>query len=390
MNAPGQFAGPALGAVDTARSWLRDTAWPLWLEHGVDWERRGFRESLELGTLRSPAGFRRLRVVSRQTFVFAKAHADGFARAGEAVELGISFLRDKARGADGGYARCFDLDGYVTDHSRDLYDHAFVLLALSSASMLLPGALLRQEALALIQYLDQRFTHPRGGYVESLPPNSPRRQNPHMHLLEACLAASEAFGDEIFLDRAGDMVRLFLHRFRDGRSGTLPEFFDDGLVPLWQQGRHSIEPGHHCEWVWLLDWYGRLAGERSVATPGLLAEAERGLLAFVDRHGINPELGTLYDEVWSDGTLKSGGSRLWPQTERLKAEALRPDASPEGIIRAFEALQHYLAAEPRGLWFERLDPQGRASPEPAPASSLYHLTAGILVSHQHLKRGGPV
>ena len=84
----------------------------------------------------------------------------------------------------------------VIDAHRDLYDHAFILLALASAARLLPAPPLRQEALDLLGYLDARFAHPLGGYVEVLPPTLPRRQNPHMHLLEALLTAFESFGDD--------------------------------------------------------------------------------------------------------------------------------------------------------------------------------------------------
>ncbi|MFC0386016.1 AGE family epimerase/isomerase [Muricoccus vinaceus] len=366
-----------------ALAWLRGEAWPTWLRHGVDWERGGFHESLDLRTLRSTAPFRRLRVAARQVFVFAEAHAFGTPRAAEAVELGIAFLRGRARRRDGGYARCFGLDGEVTDGSIDLYDHAFVLLALASAGRVMPQDPLRREALDLLRFLDARLAHPLGGYAEGLPPALPRRQNPHMHLLEACLAAAEAFGEGIFLQRAAEMVELFLSRFRQVGSGTLAEFFDEALLPQRENGRHLVEPGHHCEWVWLLHWYARLS-------TGGATGAIQGLLDFVDRHGINPRLGTAYDGVWSDGGLQACGSRLWPQTERLKSETLRPDATAAGIARAHAALRLYLDPAPPGLWHERLDEAGRPSGEPAPASSLYHLTAGILVSHRELvMRGDP-
>lgn len=60
------------GASREAVSWLRHAAWPTWLEHGVDWNRRGFHEALDFATLACP-GLRRLRVAARQVFVFAKA-----------------------------------------------------------------------------------------------------------------------------------------------------------------------------------------------------------------------------------------------------------------------------------------------------------------------------
>jgi mannose-6-phosphate isomerase len=361
---------PIPPAADSPRAWLRD-AWSLWLEHGIDRARGGFRESLDLATLTCPADFRRLRVAARQTWVFAEACRAGVPGADAAVELGIAFLRRVARQEDGGYAQRFSLGGGVLEPTRDLYDHAFVLLALAGAARVLPPAPLRAEALALLGYLDARFAHPAGGYVESLPPALPRRQNPHMHLLEACLAAYESFSEPVFLERATALVRLYRDRLRDPVTGTLPEYFSDTLEPLREGGRHVLEPGHHCEWAWLLHWHARLTGG-----PAGFSE----LLAFVDRHGVNPVLGTLRDELWSDGQVKAAGSRLWPQTERLKSEALRPDASVERVAAAFAALDPYLASVPRGLWRERLREDGSFVPEPSPASSLYHLTCGILVA----------
>ncbi|WP_338665044.1 AGE family epimerase/isomerase [Pararoseomonas sp. SCSIO 73927] len=354
--------------LDDAWIWLRDTAWPFWLDRGVDWDRGGFHECLEMGTARCPADFRRLRVVTRQVFAFSAAHGAGLPRAGEAVETGIGFLR-RARGEDGGYPWRYGLDGAVLDGRRDLYDHAFVLLALSSAARVLPAEPLRQEALTLLNFLDQKLAHPAGGYAEGLPATLPRRQNPHMHLLEACLAAFEVFSEAVFLDRATALARLFKDRLLDPATGALPEYFDDGLRPVLEGGRFAWEPGHHAEWAWLLGWLERLGGP-----PGDGAR----LLAHLDAKGLRH--GAAVDAVWSDGAVKEAGFRLWPQTERLKAEALRTDRTPARQAEALAALARHVAGAPPGLWFERLGPSGQPLDEPAPASSLYHLTAGILVA----------
>jgi len=380
---------PAVRAAsDAAMSWLQGTAWPLWLARGIDktpaGQAIGFHEHLTLDGYRCAAEFRRLRVVTRQIYVFSEAAAAGLAGAKEAVALGLDYLQRHAFDRSGGYHWRFDLSGNVTDSRRDLYDHAFVLLALASAMRVLPSPALRDEAMALDDYFHTAFRHAQGGYGESLPASLPRRQNPHMHLLEACLAASEVFGNTPFLDRADELIELFLSRMLQPAEGALPEYFDDALVPIRIDGRFVVEPGHHSEWVWLLHWHARRragAGRTHLATA---AAALRSLTLFTDRHGIHPETGSLMDELWSDGRVKSSEQRLWPQTERLKAEILRPDAEEARILQAYAVLNSYIAPAPAGLWLERRLADGAFTREAAPASSLYHLTAAVLVAHRAL------
>jgi mannose-6-phosphate isomerase len=361
---------PTLAAL---RAWLIHKAMPLWLHHGIDRTAGGFHEALAPDTYASDAPFRRLRVVTRQITVFSHAHRHGVPHADAAVALGVHFLARHAALPEGGYAWRFDLENRPTDTTRDLYDHAFVLLALASAASVLPAAPLRARALALLAFLDQHMAHPAGGYIESIPPQLPRRQNPHMHLLEALLAAHAAFADPAFLHRAQSLVALFLNRLLDPATGALPEEFDDQLRPEATGGTFLTEPGHHCEWVWLLDDAARLPG----ADPRIPAASGR-LLHFALAHGIHRSTGDLIDHVASDGTQTARTARLWPQTERLKAVHLHPAATETARHTAIASLAAYL--RPDGLWHERRDAAGAFLPGPSPASSLYHLTAGILTA----------
>jgi mannose/cellobiose epimerase-like protein (N-acyl-D-glucosamine 2-epimerase family) len=390
--APNLLSAEVAAASSRAMEWLQAVAWPFWLARGIDRDGSGhaigFHEHLTLDQHDCTAAFRRLRVVTRQTIVFSEAAAGGLPGAEEAVALGLDYLRRHAFDPDGGYHWRFDLAGCSIDARRDLYDHAFVLLALSSAMRVFPSAMLRAEARALDTYLQDVFAHPAGGYGESLPPSLPRRQNPHMHLLEACLAASEVFGDDPFLDRADGLVDLFLTRMFQPAEGALPEYFDDALVPHREAGLFAVEPGHHCEWIWLLDWHARrraTAGRSPV--PGAAA-AILQLARFVDRHALHPDTGAVLDEVWSDGTPRALGQRLWPQTERLKAEILRPDADEARVLRAYAVLDSYIRPAPPGLWLERRTAAGDFTRDAAPASSLYHLTQAITFSHQWLAATG--
>jgi mannose/cellobiose epimerase-like protein (N-acyl-D-glucosamine 2-epimerase family) len=354
--------------------WLTDQAWPLWLEHGVDWQRSAFHEHLDPASLRCAASFRRLRVAARQTYVFSKAARHHIPHAKEAVALGLDFLQGPARLPDGGFAWRFDLDNQQIDPTLDLYDHAFVLLAFSAAAEVVGAECVRADAVALVDHIAVRFAHPQGGYRGSIPDAQLRLQNPHMHLFEALLAASDAFGGERFFNCARELAALFIDRLFQAREGALPESFDEALAPFGETGRFLAEPGHHYEWIWLLHRYKAVAAAMGVATDSNLQLAADSLFEFAERHGVNRSSGLVVNRLWSDGTVSDGGFRLWPQTERLKAVALR---RPDRVPAAFDALKRHFAGARPGLWIERIDASGRAIAEPAPATSLYHLTAAF-------------
>ena len=369
-----EITDPNIPATQTGLRWLTDQAWPLWLAHGVDWQRRAFHEHLDPASLQCAAPFRRLRVAARQTYVFAKAARHGVPHAEEAVALGLDFLQGPARLSDGGFAWRFDLDNQPIDLTRDLYDHAFVLLAFSAAAEVVGADRVRADAVALVDHIAARFAHPAGGYRDSIPDTQPRRQNPHMHLFEALLAACDAFGGERFFNYASGLAALFVTRLFQVNEGALPESFDEALAPRRETGRFVAEPGHHYEWIWLLHRYETAAAAMGVAMDPALKLAADSLFEFAERYGVNPSSGLVANRTWSDGTPSDDGFRLWPQTERLKAVARR---RPDRVPAALDALKRHFAGVRPGLWIERMDASGHTIAEPAPATSLYHLTAAF-------------
>lgn len=348
-----------------ALDWLCGAAFPLWLKHGVDWQAGAFCEDLDPVTLEPRVGFRRLRVAARQVYAFSQAARLGVPRAADAVALGLDFLRRHARQSDGGYATRFDLTNTPIDQTRDLYDHAFVLLALTHAGQ-------RRESEDLLDYIAASFTHDREGFHEAMPPCLPRRQNPHMHLLEALLAAGEKFADARSLDLADAIVALFASRFFQRDSHGLAEFYDDALQPERHEGRFIVEPGHHHEWVWLLSEHRRVAALFGRQVRDMQAEAA-GLMVFAERYGVRPD-GIVAGEIWSDGVVKKSATRVWPHTERLKAVG---KIAPDDIGAALTALFGFFDGVPPGLWRERWD-GGFVAGDAAPASTLYHIACAII------------
>lgn len=365
-----------------ARTWLLNSALPLWLDRGVDWKGFGYHENLSLNTIECTAAFKRLRVTTRQIYVFAAAARMGVGDGRAALDHGLDFLLDKARHPEGGFASRFDLTGNVIDPTRDLYDLAFCLFAFAHAYAIRPDAWLRDEARKLAAFIIDDMRHPKGGYVEALPVTSKRRQNPHMHLLEAALEWRGLDDAAIFRDLCDELIALFETRFFSAAHGALIEYFDDAFVPLAGNAGRITEPGHHFEWIWLLDRY-RSNNKRN-------GGASKRLYQFAIQHGLDARSGLLYGEVLTDGTVHTHETRLWPHTEWLKAELVLPDDDKATrVAKAWQGLRSFLACPVEGLWYERWLPQEAAfAQEPAPASSLYHLTLAIECFAQTAEQNG--
>ena len=80
--------------------------------------------------------------------------------------------------------------------------------------------------------------------------------------------------------------------------------------------------------------------------------------------------------LWDDLSVRDPMARLWPQTERLKAALLFDDEAE--AIAAANGLFRYLEVSVRGLWRDKLNPDGSWVEEPAPASSFYHVMGAVL------------
>lgn len=353
-------------------AWLADTV-ALWLDKGLDRARGGFHEHLTHDTLTCGAEFRRLRVVTRQIYSFSAALRHGYDDAREGLMFGLAFLLDRARHPEGGFASRLDLEGRIIDDTRDLYDLAFVLFALAHGYQATGDAALLDEARSLADFIETQMPHPAGGFLESLPPRQPRRQNPHMHLLEASLAWMPHDTTGRFHSLCNRLIALVVPHFYDPEHGYLREYLDDDLRPLDTPRGRIWEPGHHWEWVWLLE----TAQASGIDVPNTLSPAlahkarSQGMALATTR--------LCWGEVSDCGTVQEPVSRIWVQGEWLKAETVIPGPDQDTrVCVAASALRRYLLTSTRGLWFERISAQtGESVPEPAPATSLYHIIMAI-------------
>lgn len=353
-------------------AWLVEAALPLWSAAGLDAERGSFQEALSVAgePLAAP---RRARVQSRQVWAYATAAAAGLGEAyGRAAERAYRFYAAHYRRPDGLFAYSADADGDVVDPTAALYEQAFSLLAMAGLETLTHGGF-AADAEALIAALAP-LRHAAGGFREV--GAQPFQANALMHLLEAALAWEEAAaGQGPWGALADELAELALARFIDPRSGVLREFFDADWRALADDAGGLVEPGHQFEWAWLLDRWGRAHGRADA-----LAAGER--LYAAGLRGVDPELGVAVNALWSDLSVRDPATRIWAQTEYLKAALVFHDDAE--ALRAAQGLALYLETPRRGTWRDKLAADRSFVEEPAPATSLYHLLGAVLPLRRRL------
>ncbi|VVT30856.1 AGE family epimerase/isomerase [Rhizobium sp. EC-SD404] len=373
--------GNAQAHARALRRWLDEDALPLWADRGVDpdW---GFVERMDHSgnAVSEPV---RARVVPRQIYVYAEAglhHWNGDWRS--PVEQALDRLTTVYRRGDGLYGNVAGPDGLIDDRF-DLYNHAFVLLALASAAkvFLEKRGALHHEAVALLSRLKARFSHPIAGFEESEPPTAPLKSNPHMHLFEAAQVwtAVPDVDTGAFAALADEIASLATRRFINAETGALREFFGRDWLPMPDETGRIVEPGHQFEWAWLLARHARggVAEDRHVAYAARLFDIG-------ETHGVDTR-GVAFMALDDAFGVVDPIARLWAQTEWLKAASLlaamcsgrERERYLASAARAASALRRFLETPVSGLWFDKMRADGSFVDEPAPASSFYHIACAI-------------
>lgn len=216
-------------------TWLTQSALPLWRQAGLD-PRGSFAERLTLDGAPDLAAPRRVLAQMRQVYVFSHAAMLGLQPEGT-VQARIAFdlAMTRARLPGGGFAYSIASDGGFADATYDTYTLAFMLMV---ASWLYRAS----GDPAVLDHMDDPGGNREGaasrglGYAESDRPGPVRRQNPHMHLFEAFLAAHTATGQARYLEKAGNIPPVpqpFL-RPQTGRAARI-------LHPKARQWRRRLD-----------------------------------------------------------------------------------------------------------------------------------------------------
>lgn len=362
-------------------TWLADAAYPLWAEHGIDPQNGGFIETLAQDGVGLPLP-RRARVHPRQIYAFAQAPEFGWkGDVRRILRRGSDYFITHYLRPDGLFRTLADVDGVPLDDRAVLYDQAFALLGYAAAAAALDARdEFEKRALDLRAAIESRFRADNGAFRSNEDADGFFESNPHMHLLEACLAWAETGNDPGWTDWTRQIVELATQKFIRRGSGSLGESFMADWCPAPGVAGRIVEPGHQFEWAWLL-----LRSESR--HPGPLRELALRLIAIGEQAGVHNQVAV--NALLDDLSVHDANARFWPQTERLKAALLAARLTDdtkywEMAAAAAATLLPYLDTPVPGLWFDLQLPSGELVNSPAPASTFYHLVGAIVVLDRSL------
>ena len=369
---------PAKIQKPSLSNFVKTVCVPKWFEKFSDEELGGFHERLDGDFRPLEMGYKRLLTQCRQLYIYVYAD-NGTKRFLPRLSSKYDFIIKNYYNAETkGWAFNVAPDGSSLDTHLDLYAQSFLILAFSQYAKASGNSEAARYASETAELIDRHFrVSGASGFYEALnadltPIHKLRRQNPHMHLLEACLFAYDVSREEIYAKLAHELYALFQHYFFDAASGTLTEFFADDLTPHPTEG-HRIEAGHHFEWVWLLDYYRRLFPEKRDEA---FTYMER-LYIWANAHGYDRDYGGIYDEQDRNGVALKDTKRVWPLCEAIKAHrAMRPymvDTSLPLLEKTKDVLKNRYIRKDAG-WVESWN-RDFSSPtvDYLPGTSVYHL-----------------
>ncbi len=359
-------------AAQSARltRWVTDRALPFWADTGID-AHGGWFEHLNLEGRPNTDVVRRLRVQARQIYVYALAEKRGWYPGQSVAERTFDFMMKHGfeKGGEPGFIHLLNPDYSVNNPRRDFYDHAFYLLACASLVGLSHDQTALQTAQTTFDFLDGSLKSPHGGWTEGIPAQIPRRQNPHMHFLEACMAWHDVSGAPAYLAYAAEVYALFEAHFFDGKHHIIREFFEDDWTVASGDLGETAEPGHAAEWIWLLKMYQDRAG---IDTSKYAAKLYAKLLTKGD--------GFQNDEEDIAGEPRRETRRLWVQTELIKAhlaQAQRGDANAASRAAALIDRFMDIYLRPDGTWMDQIGACNQPLASTIPASTFYHIACMI-------------
>jgi mannose-6-phosphate isomerase len=252
-------------------------------------------------------------------------------------------------------------DGAEADATLDAYGHAFVILAQATAARAFGNAELAARAMETWQYVSTTFTDRHGGLLWHLKgpeswDQSPRSQNPLMHMFEALMALHSVDPSGQALTGAREIL-AFLRSLDNFEAGTLIERYTPDWKPLAVEDGGVVDLGHAFEWAFLLSDWSAIRRDPTILPLGE-AFLHTGVTWGVDTDG------GVRGACDASGQVAVPEKGLWQQCEAIRAlhRYVRTHGKSEfdGVLRRTLSFyrDHFVDAEYGGV-FDSIDREGR-------------------------------
>ncbi len=317
-------------------------------------------------------------VTTRMTHVMALGQVLGRPGCAPLVQHGIDALTTGTL-HDAEHGGWFAASHRPEDGAKRAYEHAFVVLAATSATRAeTRGA--RQLLVDSLEIIDQYFwDDDRGVMVDVWNRDWTAREpyggaNANMHTVEAFLAAADVTGNKLWLERAVRIADFFINQQARSHQWRIPEHFDADWNELpdynTEQPAHQFRPygatiGHGFEWSRLCLHIAASLGGRA---PRWLEECSRGLFARAVDDGWHTD-GFVYTTDWSGKPVVT--DRLhWVVCEAIAAAAALQQATGEASYEQqyrgwWDLAARHFIDRANGSWHAQLDADNQ------PASSVW-------------------
>jgi sulfoquinovose isomerase len=319
-------------------------------------------------------------ITTRMTHVTAIGQLLGRPGCGPLVDHGVAALNSTLLDAEhGGWFSASDRPG---DGAKRAYEHAFIVLSASSATLAKrPGAV---ELLATaLDVMESRFWDDTHGVVVDVWNRDWTQREPYggananMHTVEAFLAAADVTGNRVWLTRALRIADFFINQQARVHQWRIPEHFDAEWNELPEynitEPAHQFRPygatiGHGFEWSRLCLHLSASLAADGTGAPAWLVEGSRGLFDRAVTDGWQRD-GFVYTTDWAGNPVVT--DRLhWVVCEAIAAAAAlhmhTEEASFEQQYRDWwDLAARFFIDRVNGSWHAQLDANNH------PASSVW-------------------
>ncbi|MFP3713233.1 AGE family epimerase/isomerase [Puerhibacterium sp. TATVAM-FAB25] len=345
-------------------------------------------------------------ITARTAHVYSLGVLLGVPGSAPVADAALAGLAGRLRDADhGGWFHALDADGAPDRESgKSCYDHAFVLLAASSAALAgRPGAttLLADAAdVYLGRFWDDAAGRPVDAWdVAFARADDYRGLNATMHSVEALLSVADAVealegtqatsgataiggGAAAWRERAARAAR-FVVELADAHHDRLPEHFGPDWAPDLDLNRdrpddpfkpYGATPGHGLEWARLLLHVEAATGDDDALAATAVRLFDR---AVADGWAADGAEGFVYTTDW-DGTPVVRQRMHWVLAEAIgTAAALHRRTGERRFADRYAAwwdyAERYLLDRAAGSWHHELDPRNAPAATVWPGKpDLYH------------------